>query len=565
MRPSLRSASLAALLVAALAGCAAIPGSGGVQIAEVAPSDDPVEFDFVPKAPVPDASPEQILRGFIDAATSPRGNYEIAREFLTPEFAGQWEPESRVTIDRLADRDLGTAEPAVDEESASTAMRVSSRPVAGLTATGQYETAESATPIDLPYSFERVDGQWRISQAPQGILIDESSFELVFAKHAIYFFDPGFRYLVPDLRWFAGRDSVQTSIVRALLAGPAEWLQPGVVTAFPDGLRLEPDAVPVTGRVASVDLVGSPVDDRLTLQRMQLQLTSSLNAVRSVSDVQLEVNGLVGDAPKLTAPRAPRVDSRSVVFDGEQFGYLAAAGGEIQTLPGLSDQVVQLGPTGAAVGVDAQSVAVRSEAGVSIVHRGDPAVLLDERDDLIVPAVDEHGIVWSVPADAPDELFWYDGDESGPVPVPWDAEQIAALDVSRDGTRLIVLLGTGAHTQFLVAAVQRDTDGRPVAIGPPVRLDSLDGEPADVAWIDGQTVASLTLGSGGAGTIVTQEVGGIAGRRSGPDDVVQIDGGNNRRELRALTADGSLDSQAGVGWQSRASDIRFVAAQQRVE
>jgi hypothetical protein len=41
---------------------------------------------------------------------------------------------------------------------------------------------------------------------------------------------------------------------------------------------------------------------------------------------------------------------------------------------------------------------------------------------------------------------------------------------------------------------------------------------------------------------------------------VAIDGGNN--DLRALTSNGDLEVRSGVGWQPRASGIRFMAAQQ---
>ena len=142
-----------------------------------------------------------------------------------------------------------------------TAMRVDATPAASLRDNGQYEEPESRTPIPLDYRFEQVEGEWRISIAPTGILIDQVSFAQVFREYTLYFFDPTHRYLVPDVRWYAGRDSAQTSIVQALLAGPAEWLAPGVVSAFPEGVELDPAAVPVAGGVASVSLAGAAFDD----------------------------------------------------------------------------------------------------------------------------------------------------------------------------------------------------------------------------------------------------------------------------------------------------------------
>ena len=104
------------------------------------------------------------------------------------------------------------------------------------------------------------------------------SFTQVFRDYTLYFFDPSHRYLVPDVRWYAGRDSAQTSIVQAMLAGPAEWLAPGVVSAFPEGVQLEPAAVPVSGGVASVSLAGAAFDDLATVQRCRSSSTRASSA-----------------------------------------------------------------------------------------------------------------------------------------------------------------------------------------------------------------------------------------------------------------------------------------------
>ena len=65
--------------------------------------------------PADGASQRDILEGFITAALSPRNNYQVAREFLTAEFADAWQADAGATIDVLADREYIT----VDE----TAMR----------------------------------------------------------------------------------------------------------------------------------------------------------------------------------------------------------------------------------------------------------------------------------------------------------------------------------------------------------------------------------------------------------------------------------------------------------
>jgi hypothetical protein len=556
MRRLLAAASVALVSLLA-AGCASIPTSGPVQQGDpVVATDSAGDFDILVEGPTAGASQEQILEGFLEAALSPRGNYRVAKEFLTPAFADEWQAGAVATIDVLADRE----QEAVDD----TTWRVEATPAASLSSNGQYEEPDSSTPILLDYRFEQVEGEWRISNAPTGILIDEVGFSQVFRKYTLYFFDPGYRNLVPDVRWYAGRESAQTSIVQALLGGAAEWLAPGVVSAFPEGVELDPAAVPVTGGVASVSLAGAALDNLSTVQRMQAQLDASLIGVRNITSVDLTLNGADPDAPPL-APEPPtnqRVDPRSVVFDGETFGYLATSGEGVDPIGGVSDQVVALAPIGASLGPDAESAAVRSADGVWIVRSGEESLFLDPRDGLVTPAIDGEGVVWSVPSGLPDQLAWFAPDgTTAQVPVPWSGSSIAAIEVSRDSTRIVALLADGGRTHFVVASIDRGDDGRPVGLGP-VALDLADisGTPLDVAWLDSRTVASLTALPDGTTHIITQELGGFARESDGPVGGVLIDGGND--DLRALTSTGELDVRSGVGWQVRASGIRFIAAQQ---
>jgi hypothetical protein len=443
-------------------------------------------------------------------------------------------------------------------------MRVDATPAASLGSNGQYEEPDSGTPIALDYEFEQVEGEWRISIAPPGILIDRASFAQVFRKYTVYFFDPTYRYLVPDVRWYALRESAQTSIVQAILAGAVDWLAPGVVSAFPEGVQLEPAAVPVSGSVANVSLTGAAFDDLATVQRMQAQLDASLIGVRNIRSVDLRLNGVDPDAPELSpAPvRAPRVDPRTVVFDGETLGHLASSGESIDPIPELSAQVAAMAPTGAAIGPGGETAAVLNASGVSLVTAGEDTVLLDPRANLVTPAIDGEGVVWSVPSDAPDALVWFAQDgTTGQVASPWSGSSIAAIEVSRDSTRIVALLADGVSTHFIAASIERDGDGNPIELGTvPLRLDDVSGTPLDVAWLDSRTVASITGLADGSTRIVTQELGGIASQRDGPVGGVLIDGGNN--DLRALTSTGALDVQSGVSWQVRAEGIRFVAAQQ---
>ncbi|MFC9917666.1 GerMN domain-containing protein [Agromyces binzhouensis] len=552
------AAIAAAALVAVLAGCVSIPTSGVVNQGNPEATEQPVDVDVLPRGPREDATQQQILEGFIDAAASPSGNYEIARQFLTPTFADEWESGAAVSIDVLADRSY--------TQLGDDLIRMRVVPQASLAENGQYIAAGSTEPVQLEYRFEQVDEQWRISLAPPGVLIDETSFGLVYRDYSLAFFDPQFRYIVPDVRWFAGRDSLQTSIVRALLAGPVEWLAPGVASAFPEDVELGQSTVPVTGGTAEVDLAGAAFDNLRTIQLMRYQLEQSLAPVRNVDDVSLTLNGVPLSAPETSdlPERTLRVDARPAVYDGESFGYLSSAGDQVTPIDGVSDQVVALGPSGAALGSGAAAAAVLADDGVHLVRSGADAVLLDPRDGLITPALDVDGTLWSVPRDAPDELAWFAEDgSSGQIGVPWNADRIVSLQLSRDGTRMVALLVDGSRTRLVAASVVRGENGVPVELGPvTLELAASGGTPLDVAWLDSRTVGTLTQTSESDTRLTVQELGTPVESRDGPPSGIQVDGANSLRDLRILTSDGDLATGAGVFWQVQARDLRFLATQQ---
>jgi hypothetical protein len=560
MRDAVRSAAVlvAAALVAALAGCASIPSSGAVNAGEPRPPEQSVDLEVLPRGPQSGQTQQQILDGFIEAAASPRGNYEIAREYLTPAFAGEWAADTGTIIDVLADRSFG--------QLGENAIRAQVVPSGNLAPNGQYLEAASTAAVQLEYEFEQVDGEWRIASAPEGLLIDETTFRLVYREYTLAFFDPQYRFVVPDVRWFAGRESAQTSIVRALLEGPAEWLAPGVVSAIPDDVALDPATVPVNDGVAEVSLAGAAFDNLQTVQRMQYQLEQSLAGVRNVRTVRLSLNGSTQQVPDLESEpeRTPRIDPRPLVYDGERFGFLTGSGDEVADVPGISEQVVALSPIGAALGPDAGAAAVRAADGVYLVRADEEAVPLDPREGLVTPALDVDDVVWSVPADAPDALAWFavDGSASAQIPVPWSASRIQAIELSRDGTRIAALLADGGRTRVVVASIQRDEGGLPVALGPvALELAGTAGEPLDLAWLDSGTVGVLSASASGA-RLGLQEIGAPDTAVEAPAGAVQLDGANSQRDLRVLTVDGDIATRAGVGWQPQDRDVRFLATQQ---
>jgi hypothetical protein len=541
-----------------LTGCVSIPRSGSVMTGQEVSERrlDPTEF--VVSGPAPGATRDQILRGFIDAYKS-SGDYEVARQFLSSTFVNEWDPRQSVLV-----RSESSSERFVDIS--ETAMQYVVTTDAAVDASGVYSPFPDAT-ATLRYEFVQEAGEWRISLAPDGIVLADPAFATIFSEHVLYFLDPGAQNLVPDLRWFPS-GTAATRVVSALLAGPATWLQGAVTTAFPDGTSLSsPKRVGVESGVAMVDLtVEALSSDSTTRQLMRHQLEASLS-LPSISSVSISVNGAPVPIPDAGGglPQAhPQVDSRPLILQGDQFGFYA--NGKITAIDQLSDKVVALGPRAATLGSSGTVAAVLGVQGASIVRSSqDAPLLLDNRPGLIAPTLDSYGYVWTVPADQPSAVraYNFDGEHVDVVvTLPADA-RIRSIEVSRDGARLAVLLATGAGPRLIVAAIIRDPNNSqaPVTLGEPV-LDVADGsgDAVSVTWLDEITVAVLS--NVASISVVTEfRIGGERSELGNPPISAAVVGGNGESGVRVLGADGVIFARRGSGWQQTGVEAAFIAVQ----
>ncbi|MFU8945659.1 LpqB family beta-propeller domain-containing protein [Mycetocola zhadangensis] len=557
IRRRLRNTLLPGLVLALavlVTGCAGIPQSGAPQIGQVVPADEDPEIEFLAQGPEKDATQEQILRGFIDAASSPRDDYATAREYLSPAIRSSWNPDASALIDEANRRTITSVD--------ALTMQVSLVPVASVDGTGEYSEFPDPQATTRGFSLVQIDGQWRISVAPDGVVLDEQKFSEVFNPYALSFFDPSWTHLVPDLRWFPSRASTGTQIVTALLNGPSEWLAGAVTSAFPEGTQLTRNAVPIVSDVAQVDLNSEAFEaDDVTLQRMQAQLSASLTGVSTINSVSIAVSGNVQDIPALSVA-GTRVDPRPLALTEDGFGFLG--GGSVERLPGLSPQIEALGAAAAVVNANHSLAAVLTGDGVYAVRQSQSSGLrVDARTGLIAPSLDRFGFIWSVPQGEPGALLAIRADGSqSPISSSWpDASSIQSIQVSRDGTRLLALVRTAAEPRLLVAGITRGENNTPVSLGDPLVLAVGDGAGLSATWIDEITVASLVGSSDGRGEVVTQVIGGESEQLATLDDAVQVVGGNTVKQLRALSSDGNVRVLRTSLWQTTATGVAFLATQ----
>jgi hypothetical protein len=549
-------AALGAITALTLAGCVTIPSSGSVLVGrEVSDQGLQGRTEFLLEGPVEGADQEAILTGFI-AAYSGTGNYDVARQFLAEGFDEEWDPRESVLvrtgswhIDRVGE----------------TAMEYSIVNNAIVDRDGVY-TSFAPTPHTLGYEFVLEDGEWRISAAPDGIVLSSGTFEEFFKVHAIYYLDPTGRFLVPDLRWYPS-GTAAGRIVSAILNGPPSWLEGAVTTAFPEGTQLAPPKrVTVESGIAQIDLSAEALaasDGQRQLMRAQLE--GSLRSL-SIPSVELSVEGTPLTIPPLgpSAPQLrPQISNQLLVLRDDEFGFLA--GDRITPIDGLSNKIVSTEPRAVTLGADGISAAVLGRDGVYLVRSAvEEPTLIDGRNGLIAPDLDPHGYLWSAQRAGASSIRVFDTNGNVfPIQttLPADA-QIAAISVSRDGARIAILLRTESGPRVQVGAIIRDQnrDQVPLSIGD-ARIDAAagSGDPVDVTWMDELTVATLT-GSDDDFSVTSFQVGGKSRSLGSPGVATAIIGGTSENGLRVLRADGVVAIKRPSGWQA-GPEVSLIAMQ----
>ena len=488
-----RSAAVAVVGVGLVAGCAAMPTSGpivgddrqvqGEAPAVYAPPDPPTSGD----------SEMAIVDGFIDAMGSYEPNYDVARLFLTPEAGASWDPTAGATV-------YEGAKPAMSRLGDGR-VQLTPTVVGTLGADGAF-TQRSTESRTFEMQLQQVDGEWRISTPPDGLLISDLNFRRVFRPYDIYFFDPTRQVLVPDPVYIPrATRAPATAVARSLLRGPTEWLAPAVWTAFPEGARLGVDSVPVDDGTATVEL-GPQARETSPEERayMAAQLTWTLTRVDGVEQVEITA----GDTPLTSgdSSSASVDDHRDVdpsVTQSELPVYAVSPEGAVRV--DGADEVPLAGPLGSSTDIRELAVdpsgdrgAVVNSAGttLSVVElngRSDPVPML-EGVDLTSPVWDRRDTVWALDLD--------DAGRRVPVATVGGAavtvsvaelgnQSVDRLEPSPDGMRVAVVIGERAYVGLII----RDVEASSQLQITDRRLLPIEGDVIDVAWRGPGEVAVL--------------------------------------------------------------------------
>lgn len=552
-RTALAAVAVLSLVGVALTGCVSIPDTGPVQLGLDSLDQFERGVQFNPNGPSDDASPEEIVRGFVRAASSSEGDYEVAREFLTPVYADDWDPWLGVLVDD------GAGQLVMSEDNVAT---LSLNVVANVDGRGKLTPAPPNRATNVMFELEQSGGQWRIASAPAGIILDRSTFNAVWTPRSVFFLS-GDNRLVADTRWFVNRPTLSTQIVRELLGGPAEVLLPALRTAFPEGTKLLAESVPVNEGTAIIDVSAEVFEaDAAQMDLMKQQLAASLQSVSGVQRFVLQVNGAeIASGPVLVAEPAIVDQQQVTVLKNGEFGV--AVSDEVTPIKGLSERVVALNPRAVSMASGGTTAAVLHPGGVSWVSQND-TLLIDERPGALDPSLDPLGYVWVAHPNRPGEVNVTEpGGDSAVLTMPWLEDRApVSVRVSLDGNRLAVLLKEQGGSSVLVAGIVRNERGDPVGLSESASTQLwATGAPVDLDWIDESRFAVLTETGllGGTRRVTIGVVGQFSVDSGSVAGGVTISGGGSRALLRVLDDQARLYAPQGSGWQLQLTGVDLLA------
>ncbi|RKN39842.1 LpqB family beta-propeller domain-containing protein [Streptomyces hoynatensis] len=482
----------------ALAGCASMPGSGPVQrvdSSQRADADSPVRVWA--EEPEEGATPQQIVRGFLEAVTSDDPSFETAKLYLTPRQREQWDPFESTTV-LSGGPDVGPiyGEP---EPGSGDVYRIE---LSG-TRLATVDAAHAYTPRDGAYEttlqLRLVDGEWRIDSLPPGLVVGESDFRRIYRPVNLYYYADlgaeagrvahGADVLVADPIYVRRRIQPVEEAVRTLLNGPGDWLAPVVSSAFPEGVGLaegHPPTVDESGALP-VWLTGVPTDWPLyRCERMAAQLlhTASNVASAEVTEAKLYTEsgdslcsvsaGEAGDhAPglldgDLARPYFVDGDQRLVAAADEDGGARPVPGALGEEDAGLRSAAVSRdGDQAAGVSADGSELLVAPLTGGKEAESVYSSGSSGEGAGLSAPSWDGLGDLWVADLD-PDRprLLRLSGGAGEAQEIPVDGlhagETIQALRLASDGVRIAVLVDNGSSTSLKLGRVKRSDTGQGV-------------------------------------------------------------------------------------------------------
>jgi len=499
-------ATLTALFIAALAaGCVSMPTGGPVQsypVSQGTGAANQPNVQFQPQKPRAGWSPDKIVQGFL-AASASFGDYsQVALQYLTPQEQKVWNyptwsaviykegPDAGDPVYPAAAKTAKTPQTSQSPQTAQTAKTATVEVTGTIQATlkgSSYSvpsTSATGSSSDAPPPFQLVkepSGQWRISFAPEEVLLTSGSFANDYQLRNLYFFDPTGSYLVPDPIYVPLRapGDLLNGLVQDLIDPPDDWLSGGATkTALPAGTKISD--VTVDGVLAVVNLTGSIAKDGgndALMEQVSSQLLWTLSgsgqngSTGAVQSLEVKLNGHPWFPPgspgnpvqqKSQSKKGPPTGASSVYYYVDSAGYLTSrqgAAGKPQRveLIGTGYTQVAVSPSGRYLAALRNTTLYTGLVGAGLRKRGSGyATMSWDSSDNLWTAQGSQVIMFRVTVTARDPLG-----QLSPVTVTVDnppAKDVGiaftALRVAPDGVRVALVIESGELTFGAISGQQ---------------------------------------------------------------------------------------------------------------
>lgn len=573
-----------------LAGCASMPDSGDLRGVESTPRQD-AQVRVFAMPPSEDATPTQIVQGFLEALTSDDPYYKTARQYLTPEAAKTWQPELSTTV--LSNGPGARAERPVEEDSGALSYTLTGTKVATVDAQQSYAPAAGSYDKIVHLTKDAKSGQWRIDAVPQGVVMGKSDFQRNYMSVNKYYFasnntatsGTALPMAVADPVYVRRHVDPTTRMVRSLIDGPTTWLEPVVRSSFPTGTALrkgDPLTPDERGRltVPLNDIAAAVGAGRC--EEMAAQLLFTLRGLSpAVEEVELRAEG--GQLCSLTREGAETVATRGALHQPDYLYFVDGERRLARIAAGTGDTDPDPVPGALGEGAKAlRSVAVardeRSAAGVSLDGKslyvtslvsgsslGEPVLGSrgkTEDDRLTTPSWDAQGGLWVADRDPGNPRLYLlekGGGEPLEVRTPGLEGRVRAVRVAADGVRIALVVEDGDRRSLLVGRIERSTADdrtgeRPVVTVLELRSATPELEQVTaMSWAGDSRLVVVGREEGGVEQMKFVEVDGSTPDVTPPAALTGVKAvtasGDELAPLVAYSVDGIVRLPSGAQWQ----------------
>lgn len=536
MKRRLMPLALAACL--ALAGCTSLPTSSAPAPFDVSAKDGS-GIQFSAEGPSADADAATLVNDFLLAcAAGPQDDYATARLFLSAASARSWQPETEILV---YDTDTAPSVTAGSETATQVDVTVAVLGVASVDAFGVL-TRVAASTVSRTFTLVREEGQWRISNPENMVLMSRASFTASFSLANLYFPTAEGTDLVADPRWYPSR-RLASHLLAGLVEGPRQSLAPVTANAIPAGTTVPSQGLDVADGVARVELNAVMPSSESARTTLAWELVRTLTQVADVSRVNASLSGDVLDMQAIPVPPTYSLDTLVGAGPG---GVGLVSSSSVTELTAVTDAS---NPTVSPV--DSSLVAWSGTDGV-YAQRGGTTVAFLPGHAPLGPSVDRFGWVWG-PATA--SSVSVGGGVDGAFSVSVESEsagQIRAVRISPDGTRALVLRGSDASAW--VGVVERGASGRPLAIRSLEEIPLEHGSVVDASWTTPTGLALVVRATGEDDQLVTMSLGGLPSNVPLPIRVTSMSAGGSSSAVVITGTDAAGREQvlirSGALWQN---------------